>query len=70
VPNIEGVGEMLQIEIHCPVHGEIEILELPDGYKDFEGEVKCPTPLTNYKTGANLRIKIKDNKLVTVERAS
>jgi len=60
---------MFQIEIHCPMHGKIEILELPDGYKDFEGEVVCPTPVGGRRTGASLRIKIKENKLVTVERA-
>ena len=29
----------MQLEIQCPTHGNIETLDLPDSYKDFEGEV-------------------------------
>ena len=32
----------MELEIHCPVHGFSETLSLPDGYKDFDGEVVCP----------------------------
>jgi len=59
----------MEIEIHCPVHGNTEILDLPDGYKDFEGEVKCPVPLSRQRPGgANLKIKIVAGFLVSVER--
>jgi len=60
---------MMQLEIHCPTHGEIEVLELPDGYKDFEGEVLCPVPLAQGRKGARLRIKVKEGKLISVEQA-
>ncbi len=60
---------MFELEIQCPLHGAIETLELPDGYKDFEGEVVCPTPVGGLTGGAHLRIKIKDYRLVTVERS-
>jgi len=61
---------MFEIEIQCPVHGAIEVIELPDGYKDFEGEVVCPTPMgTTRKGGAQLRVKIKDFKVTAVERS-
>ena len=69
MPNIE-VSEMFKVEIHCPFHGVFETLELPDSYKDFEGEVVCPTSLINKNTGANLRIKIRDQKLLELERAT
>ena len=32
---------MKKIEVHCPWHGGQEEIEVPDGYADFEGEVKC-----------------------------
>jgi len=66
---------MLQLEIQCPLHGEIETLELPDSYKDFEGEVLCPVPVapgggtSTGRKGARLRIKVKDSKLISVEQA-
>ena len=63
----------MQLEIQCPLHGVIETLDLPDGYKNFEGEVLCPTPVVlggvSGRTGARLRIKVKDGKLVSVEQA-
>jgi len=63
----------MQLEIQCPLHGEIETLELPDSYKDFEGEVLCPAPVTQRGTGgrkgARLRIKVKDGKLISLEQA-
>jgi len=59
----------MQIEIQCPTHGTIETLELPDSYKDFEGEVSCPTKIPNHVRGAKLKIKIKDGKLIVL-RAS
>jgi len=63
----------MQLEIQCPLHGEIETLELPDSYKDFEGEVLCPVPVTqrgtNDRKGARLRIKVKDGKLISLEQA-
>jgi len=60
---------MMQLEIQCPTHGEIETLELPDSYKDFEGEVLCPVPMGPGRKGARLRIKVKDGKLISVEQA-
>jgi len=66
---------MLQLEIQCPTHGEIETLELPDSYKDFEGEVLCPVPVvlggvtSTGRKGSRLRIKVKDSKLISVEQA-
>jgi len=63
----------MQLEIQCPLHGKIETLDLPDSYKNFEGEVLCPTPVTQVGTsgrpGARLRIKVKDGALVSVEQA-
>jgi len=58
----------MQLEIQCPSHGKIETLELPDSYKDFEGEVLCPVPLAGRK-GARLRIRVKGGVLVSVEQA-
>jgi len=63
------VGSEMQLEIQCPVHGEIETLELPDGYKDFEGDVMCPTPVGGLTGGAHLRIKVVDGRLISVERS-
>ena len=31
----------MTIEIHCPFHRSTEVVELPDGYYNFEGEIKC-----------------------------
>ena len=31
----------MTIEIHCPFHRSTEVVELPDGYYSFEGEIKC-----------------------------
>ncbi len=31
----------MTIEIHCSFHGATEVIQLPDGYYDFEGEIKC-----------------------------
>jgi len=62
----------MQLEIQCPQHGEIETLELPDSYKDFEGEVLCPIPVLQGGTrrkGARLRIKVEDGVLISVEQA-
>jgi len=63
----------MQLEIQCPLHGKIETLDLPDSYKNFEGEVLCPTPVKRAGTGgmpgARLRIKVKDGALVSVEQA-
>jgi len=59
----------MQIEIQCPTHGAVETLELPDSYKDFEGEVSCSTKLPYHMRGAKLRIKIKDGKLISLGSA-
>jgi len=59
----------MQLEILCPLHGGIETLELPDGYKDFEGEVLCPVPVAPGRKGARLRIKVQNGVLVSVEQA-
>jgi len=59
----------MQIEIQCPTHGEIETLELPDSYKDFHGEVLCPTPGAGGRKGARLDITIVDGKLISVKQA-
>ena len=33
---------MIQYEISCPHHGDIEYIELPDDYRDgFKGQVRC-----------------------------
>jgi len=58
----------MKLEIKCPLHGETETLDLPDSYKDFEGEVLCPTPVTQGRPGARLNIKVKDGVLVSVAR--
>jgi len=58
----------MEIEIHCPVHGEKETLDLPDSYENFEGQVTCPVPVGNRSQGAALKIKIVDGKLVSLER--
>ena len=34
----------MEFQIHCPYHLKPETLELPESYKDFEGEVKCAPP--------------------------
>jgi len=59
----------MQLEIMCPTHGNIETLELPDSYKDFEGEVPCPVPVGQTGQGARLRIKVKEGKLISLEKA-
>jgi len=59
----------MQLEITCPTHGNIETLELPDSYKDFEGEVLCPVPVGQMRQGARLRIKVKEGKLISLEQA-
>lgn len=63
----------MQIEYQCPTHGEIETLELPDSYKDFHGEVLCPTPIVRSgvanQRGARLDITIVDGKLFSVKQA-
>ena len=59
----------MEIEIQCPVHGAIEKIELPDGYREFVGEIACATPIPNHTRGALLKITIVDGKLVSVQRA-
>ncbi len=51
----------MNIEISCPEHGELEILELPDSYDEFAGQVKCGRA-GNGRT--DLRITIENGKLV------
>ncbi len=64
------VISVMELEIHCPIHGTSETLELPDHYKDFEGEVVCPTPVNAPGSGdgkARLRLKIIDGLLISVD---
>ena len=66
---------MQTIEYHCPYHGKIEELELPEGYFNFEGEIQCPdnTPvgaIPNRKEAPFiLRIKLSGAAITQVERA-
>ncbi|MBI4215989.1 MAG: hypothetical protein HY687_01145 [Chloroflexi bacterium] len=57
---------MFRVEISCPFHGQVEKLELPDSYRDFEGEVKCGARLEPQQV---LRIKVSDGKVFSVQRA-
>ena len=57
----------MEIEIQCPFHAQVEKLELPDGYTDFEGEVKCPSTPRGDKLV--LRIKVEDGKVTSVTRS-
>lgn len=61
---------MKEIEIHCPIHGVTEKLELPDGYFNFEGEVRCASPVGNSGLGGELRIRLEGDEVKMVERAS
>ncbi len=56
----------MNLEISCPYHGEIEILDLPDSYVDFEGEVACAL-----SSGAprHLKIKVASGLLIRLERS-
>ena len=67
---------MPTIEIHCPWHGETESIELPDGYFNFEGEIKCAsTGVIRGPTGQSqggpftLKIKLYGGDVVEVARA-
>jgi len=60
----------MEIEIQCPAHNEIETIELPDSYRDFEGDISCATRLPSDNRGATLRIKIVDGKLISLVRSS
>jgi len=63
----------VQLEIQCPTHGKIETLDLPDSYKDFEGEVLCPVPVggntSSGRKGARLWIIVKEGKLTSVKQS-
>ena len=63
----------MKIEIHCPMHGKTEEIELPDGYFNFEGEIKCGSGeeagYGGKKAPYILRIKLAGTKVVEVERA-
>lgn len=56
---------MLKVEIHCPYHGKLETLELPDGYRFFKGEVRCGAD----EGSMPIKIEIRDGKIVSVERS-
>ena len=61
----------MQIEYHCPYHGEIETLELPDGYYNFEGEVRCPSGASvGGSTGPYIpHLKLDASNVIMVERS-
>ena len=59
---------MREFEILCPIHGEIEKLQVPDSYENFTGEVTCPTK-GDYGIRYQLQIKIGRGDLISVERA-
>jgi len=54
---------MIKLEIHCPVHGKTETIELPDSYlgpgdrNSFDGEVLCTGQESPTDIVARLRIK-------------
>ena len=56
----------MEIAIQCPFHARIEEMTLPDGYSDFEGEIKCPSTPPGDKLV--LRIKLEAGKVVNVQR--
>ena len=58
---------MIKFEISCPHHGKVEILELPDSYKEvaFSGEVMCGDPADSKP----IKIAIIRGSIVKVERA-
>ena len=53
------------ITIHCPVHGDIEIITIPQGYieSEFKGEVRC-NPRTKVYTSGTLWIELGIGKIV------
>ena len=60
---------MKTYDILCPYHGAMETIELPDSYDDnYEGEVPCSRSRVG---GVPLRLKVKivNNKIVSLERA-
>ena len=34
----------MEIELFCPYHLKDELLELPDSYRYFQGEIECSPP--------------------------
>ena len=55
---------MFKVEILCPYHGKIEILELPDSYENFKGEVRCGSS----DDSLPIKIQIVRGHIVSVER--
>ncbi len=65
----EEASIMKTYDILCPYHGAMETIELPDSYDDnYEGEVPCSRSRVG---GVPLRLKVKivNNKIVSLERA-
>ena len=56
---------MLKVEIHCPHHGKLETLELPDEYSHFKGEVRCGAG----EDSMPIKIEIRGAKIISVERS-
>ena len=56
----------MDIEIQCPFHAKVEAITLPEGYSDFDGEIKCPATPPGDKLV--LRIKLEGGKVVSVQR--
>ena len=57
----------MELEIHCPIHRISETLNLPDSFKDFDGEVVCPTPTGTGDGKGHVRIKVIDGLLISVD---
>ena len=59
----------MNLTLHCPSHGDIETIEVPDHYagNNFQGEVRCNP---NNKTDKSLPLKIRmyGSDVVSVER--
>jgi len=60
----------MEIEIHCPVHAQKEMLDLPNSYDNFEGDIQCPFPVSDELggDGAHLIIKIVGGVLISLKR--
>ena len=57
----------MEFQIYCPYHLKPENLELPESYKDFEGEVKCAPPPG--EAAATLKVRVVNGFLVDADRA-
>ena len=67
---------MPTIAIQCPYHGQTESIELPEGYFNFEGEIKCGETKAARVPGGQqqagpftLKIKLYGGDVVEVARA-